>query len=140
LASNSAVASHGKVGLWRITSTVELGASTDAKMSAAATKIRAHSFSADHCMSHAEASTDALAQPTNKNCRLTNAKGTALNYSADIICTGDHGGTAHVTAKYDGPEHFSGTSIFIAAGSTIANAKTMFEGRWIRADCGKVTQ
>lgn len=140
----TALASHGKVGLWRVTSTIALGADPDrSKMSPfvlAHTKGRTQTFAADHCMSQTEVNADQIPQPAGKNCHLGSAKGSALNYSADIVCTGAQGGTAHVTAKYDSPEHYSGSSTFVGAGDRVMNSKTIFEGRWIKADCGKVTQ
>lgn len=142
--AGTAAASHGKAGLWKVTSTIALSADPDrSKLSPfvlAHTKGRVQTFAADHCMLAAETMADQLPEPASKNCRLTNAKGSALDYSADIVCTGPQGGTAHVMAKYDSAEHYSGTSNFVGAGSAVMNSKTTFEGRWIKTDCGKVTQ
>ena len=125
--TGSALADHGKAGLWSVT--------TKASMPGMA----AHTFSSQQCMTEAEVKSDALPQRSeNKQCKMTNQKVSGNNFSADMVCTGDAKGTGHMSVTYDGNTHYKGQmTMAMNTGGKAMNMSNTFEGKWVSADCGK---
>jgi hypothetical protein len=152
VAAVPAIAGHGKVGLWNVTITTNMGGMAMPDMSKlppeAQAAMRAHgvtmngnTMSVQHCMTQAEV--DASGPPpmrNQKDCSLTNTKMGGNSFSADMACHGDMVGTGHVEVTYDSPEHYVGKTTMSGTmqGHPVSTATT-FEGRWASADCKGVT-
>lgn len=148
LAPLAAVASHGKAGLWEVTTHMDMpGMNAQippealARMQAMGVHMpNAQTFTTQHCMTAAEVATDRPPPMRNaKDCSMANMTHDAHTFAADMVCTGEMEGQGHVSVTYDSDEHYSGTYEF--KGTThghAANVTNSFEGKWISADCGSV--
>jgi hypothetical protein len=127
--SSPALADHGKVGLWQITTTVK---TADAAL---------HSFSSEHCMTAQEVKSQEIPQNSeNKMCKLTGQKATGKTLSAQMTCTGQAKGTGKLTVTYDSDTHYTGSlAMTTEAGGQTMHMTNTFDGKWVSADCGKVT-
>src|SRR5579862_6038179 len=144
-----AFASHGKAGLWEITTHMSMpGMSANippealARMKAMGMAMPGgdQSFSSQICMTAAQVAQD---QPpptrSTKNCTVSNLKHDGHTITADMTCSGEMQGTGHYEATYDSDEHYSGSYSFTGtAHGHPGNMSSNFEGRWISADCGSV--
>lgn len=122
----SALASHGKAGLWETMVTPE-GAPKG--------------FSTKICMTQADVNNDKPQMPTQPNnpCKVTSSKVVGQTYSAETACSGQMVGTSHFEITYDKPEHYAGHSVFNGTvGGQKFSSNTKFEGKWLKADCGDV--
>ena len=148
LFASPALASHGKAGLWEITSTTsgmaaQLPPDVQARMKAHGIKMPAtNTFTLQHCMTPAEVSMD-KPPPMGRGaqfCKVRNMKVAGQSISADMVCSGRNvQGGGHFTMLYDSPEHYAGKMSFNmnTGGHAMAMTSTM-EGRWIGASCGTV--
>jgi Protein of unknown function (DUF3617) len=144
----AALASHGKVGLWEVTTQINMPNMAAmmtpdqiAKMQAMGMHMpTGQSFTTQHCMTAEEVAAADKPPPMrqNKDCTVSNMKYAASNFTADMTCTGDNmQGQGHVSVTYDSDEHYSGSFTF--TGTAHGHPATMtnnFEGKWISADCG----
>ena len=121
----SALAGHGKAGLWQATMTSDMSAK---------------GFTSKFCMTQAMVNYDKPpAMQGNNPCKMVSSKTVGQTYSADMVCSGQMQGTSHFTVTYDRPEHYNGESDFKGSVSGHPfNSKTNFEGKWLQADCGSV--
>jgi hypothetical protein len=138
MAPGVALAGHGKVGLWRVTSSTKLSMATSPEAAKAAP---ASSHTTHMCMSQEEVESDApphIDSPaTGCDTRLTGH--TATGMTAELICNGGMKGKGHMQIAYDGAEHYTGSYSFKGTvEGNPANLDTSFKGDWIKADCGKV--
>jgi hypothetical protein len=137
----AAYASHGKVGLWEVTSTTngpQMSPSQMAQMQAMGMHMpAASSVTVQRCMTAAEVAADAPPPARNKECTYNNVKVEGHTMSGDMVCTGRFSGQGRYSVTYDGDEHYSGTSTMsgTADGHAMSNSSS-FEGKWISADCG----
>jgi len=146
LASGAAWAGHGKVGLWKITTKMDMGGMPQlspeqmAKMRSMGIKAPMNNtFTTEHCMTAQEV---AMSRPPEighhgkQECKMQNMKSVGQSVSADMVCTGDAHGSGHFALNYDSPEHYSGRmSMNIAVHGRAMASTTSFEGRWISATC-----
>ena len=144
-----ALASHGKVGLWEITTRMNMANMMANIPPEALARMKEHgvtmpnmqTFTSQHCMTAAEVASDKPPTPRkNSECTMTNMSHTATSFTADTTCsTAAVQGRGHVAVTFDSDEHYSGTYTF--TGTTEGHPQNMsynFEGRWISADCGSV--
>jgi hypothetical protein len=145
-----AIASHGKVGLWSITVTMNMAGMPDmsklppeaqAAMRAHGVSANGHTMTVQHCMTQEEV--DAIKPPPMRNgqdCKMSNLRAVGQSFSADLVCTGELSATGHFDISYDSAEHYTGKVSFTGTeqGHPISNTTTM-EGRWVSADCKGVT-
>ena len=142
-----ALASHGKVGLWEISthmnmSTANIPPEAMARMKAMGMNMPGNqTFSSQHCMTADEVAQDKPPTPrNNSDCAMTNMTHDAHNFTADMTCSTERmQGHGHVAVNFDSNEHYAGTYTF--NGTTEGRPQNMtysFEGRWISADCGGV--
>ena len=126
----SALADHGKVGLWQITT----------KMSMPSMPSMSRTFSSQQCMTAAEVKSDKPPQTSeNSQCKMINLKQGASSFSADMVCSGASSGTGHLAVSYDGDTHYTGQmSMVTKAGDQTMNMTNTFEGKWVSASCGSV--
>jgi hypothetical protein len=100
-----------------------------------------HTISTEHCMTAEEVHADALhaMSQSGSGCKLENKRMHGQSYSADMICSGELKGRGHVQVSYDSPEHYSGQMTFAGTShGQPANIKNVYEGHWVKADCGNV--
>ncbi len=147
LSGGSALAGHGKAGLWNTTSTVsipmpQMSAADMAEMKKMGmTMPGPQTSSYPICMTQADV--DANQPPmlgrANTGCTTHVLGNSASAMSADMVCNGTLKGRGHFQVAYAGPEHYSGTYTFKGtANGQPADLTTSFKGDWARADCGKV--
>jgi hypothetical protein len=137
----AAVASHGKAGLWEVTSTMsmpQMSPAQAAQMQAMGMQMpMGHTTTHQKCMTPAEAAADMPVPPHNKDCALSNVKMEGHTYSGDVTCSGEFQGQGHFSETFDSDEHFSGTSTMTgSANGHPVNMSNTMEGKWISADCG----
>lgn len=146
----AALASHGRVGLWKITATMHmagfqmphLSREEMAQMKAMGVHIpTSHTFAVEHCMSAAEVNANAppAYERPQSGCTTTNVKVMGQTMTADMVCKGEMKGRGHVRVTYDSPEHYAGKASFKGTmeGRPI-DATNTFEGKWVSADCGNI--
>lgn len=148
-AASPALAGHGKVGLWEVTTTTSGQAMTAQLPPAVLARMRAHgmnmqgnSFTAQHCMTEDEVKMDKpppMPKHHGQECKVQNLRTAGKTISADMVCSGNANGTGHFSSTYDSPERYSGRMSFnmTVNGHTMA-VNNSFEGRWISASCGAV--
>jgi hypothetical protein len=144
----SAVASHGKAGLWDITVSMKMANAPQippdqlAKMKAMGITIpNGNTMTVQHCMTQAEVAADKPPQmQRNKDCAMQNIKSSGGAYSADMVCSGpDMTGNGHFQVSYDSDSHYAGQMTFSGTSHGHPAAMTnSFNGKWVSADCGNV--
>jgi hypothetical protein len=140
-----ALGSHGKAGLWEVTTTTsmpnmpQMSPAQVAQMQAMGMHMpMGQTITTQHCMTAAEVASDSI-QPARNDCTYSNVKIVGHTFSGDEICHGNFEGQGHFSVTYDGDEHYSGTaSMNGSAHGHPMNASNSFEGKWISADCGSV--
>lgn len=140
-----AIASHGKAGLWEVTTTVSMPAMPQmssaqmAQMQAMGMRMpMGHAMTVRRCMTAEEVASD-RPPPRSKDCTFSNIKVDGHTFSGDETCTGEVVGEGHFSMTYDSDEHYTGTSTMNGtANGHPANMNASFEGKWISADCGSV--
>ncbi|HEX4081253.1 MAG TPA: DUF3617 domain-containing protein [Rhizomicrobium sp.] len=141
-----ALAAHGKVGLWEVTThmsmpgmAAQIPPEAMARMKAMGMQMPdAQTFTSQHCMTAEEVAADRPPPMRNaQDCTMTNMSHDAHGFSADMACKGHMEGQGHITMAYDGDTHYSGSYSFSGtAGGRPQNMTTSFEGKWISPDCG----
>ena len=144
----AAIASHGKIGLWEVTTQMSMPNMMSqippeqlARMQAMGVHMpNGQTFTMQHCMTAAEVAVDKPPpMRNNKDCAMANMKFGAHSFAADMICTGEMQGQGHVSVAYESDEHYSGTYTFTgSAHGHPASMTNSFEGKWISPDCGTV--
>ena len=148
LISGAALASHGRVGLWRITTRMDMPNMTQippeqlAKMREMGIQMpMGNTITTEHCMTAAEVANDRPPSTgREKDCTVENIKIAGGTYNADMVCKGEMNGKGHVQVSYESADHYAGKLQFsgIAHGHAAAMTST-FEGKFISASCGPVT-
>ncbi|HEY1838494.1 MAG TPA: DUF3617 domain-containing protein [Rhizomicrobium sp.] len=156
----AAFASHGKVGLWDVTTTMNMGggaaqmpdlsklppeqrAMVEAQMKKSGLSMNGNTISTQHCMTAAEVAQDK--PPTMghmKDCTVQNMKFAGGTMTADSVCSSpEMSGKGHISVSYNGATSYSGSMTFkgTAQGHPIDMNNT-FSGHWVSADCGGVTR
>jgi len=136
-----ALAKHGKVGLWNVTSSTEvvLPAKLKSQMKQAgmAAMPGAKPITVQMCMSREEVESDTPPHldrgATGCDTRLVSQTPAAMK--ANIICKGQMKGTGSIEVAYTGAEHYTGSYSFTG---TPMSMKTSFKGDWVKADCGNI--
>ncbi len=149
LLSAPALAAHGKVGLWNVTVTMS-GPGVPAIPATARAQMKAHgigtpnghTISAQHCMTAQEVASDNLAfkGSTQPDCKMSDLKTVGHTLSGTMVCSGQMKGAGHIAITYDTPEHYSGKMNFDgSSGGHPLHMNYLYEGRWLKADCGNVS-
>lgn len=144
-----ALASHGKVGLWEITTHMNMGNMMANIPPEALARMREHgvtmpngqTFTSQHCMTAEEVASEKPPTPRNNSeCSMSNMTHTATSFTADMTCSSETmQGRGHVAVTFDSSEHYAGNYTF--SGTAQGHPQNMsytFEGKWISADCGGV--
>jgi hypothetical protein len=146
----AALGSHGKVGLWEMTTRMSMPNMSANIPPEAMARMKAmgmsmpggnQTYTTQHCMTAEEVAQDKPPTPrSNSACTMGNMTHDAHTFTADMTCsTAQMQGSGHVAVTYDSDEHYAGTYVFNGtANGHPQNVSSSFEGRWISADCGSV--
>jgi hypothetical protein len=150
----SAFASHGKVGLWDVTTTMNMSGmpqmpdmsklppEAQAQMRKMGVQMNGNTITTQHCMTAAEVAQDKPpAMGRMKDCTMQNMTVGGGMMHADMVCSSPQmNGKGHISVAYSGATHYSGSMTFAgtAQGHPL-NMTNTFEGHWLSADCGGVT-
>ncbi len=147
----AAIASHGKAGLWRVTT--QIGGMPQMQMPQLTPEqmqqmrqMGVHmphtgprGMTSQYCMTEAEVNSDSPPPSIQKECKVSNMHRTGHTMTADMTCNGHMHGHGHMSVTYDSPEHYTGKVEFDATVEGQATHMTdTFEGKWISSDCGSV--
>ena len=145
----TAVASHGKVGLWEVTTHMNMPNMMANIPPEALARMREHgvnmspnqTYTSQHCMTAAEVAEDKPPPMRNsEDCQMSNMSHDAHTFTADMVCSTERmQGRGHLSVNFDSTEHYAGTYTF--NGTTEGHTQNMtynFEARWVSADCGNV--
>jgi hypothetical protein len=149
LVFSGAALAHGKVGLWNVSVTMKVLIDTSHMSPKAQDQLRAMGLlsgkgmtvSDQHCMSAAEVAQTEFRPSgnTDRSCKVVNQKNTGNSMSGDMVCTGEFSGKGHMQFTFEGDTHYSGHMTMTGTrGGKPSNTDMTFDGRWIKADCGKV--
>jgi len=136
--------SHGKAGLWEVTSTMsmpnmpQMSPAQTAQMQAMGMHMpTGHTTTLQHCVTPEQAASPIPLNSHNKDCALSNVKMDGRTYSGDVTCSGEFQGQGHFSETFDSDEHYTGTSTMTGTSNGHAmNMSNTMEGKWISADCG----
>ena len=151
LITPSALAAHGKAGLWQSTVQMNSGAmagmpdmskmppQVQAQMRARGTSMGGNTMITKYCMTAAQVASDKPAFRQASNCKSENVRTSGNTFSADVVCTGKMKGRGHVQIIYSSPEHYSGmqTTDMVMEGRTMHTTMNI-DARWLSPNCGKV--
>jgi hypothetical protein len=144
LTAAPALADHGKVGLWNVTSSTEVALSPKlvAQMKRSGmTMPGAQPITVQMCMSKEEVASNTPPHLDRgaTGCDTKLASQTAGSMRASMICKGQMKGTGSIEVNYKGAEHYTGSYSFKGTSyGKPTSMKTTFKGDWVKADCGKV--
>jgi hypothetical protein len=151
LLAPAALAAHGKVGTWQVTTTMgaagaEAGMPDLSKLPPdVQAKMKAHGvhmntgggITTKFCMSEDQVKND-KPQLTRADspCKPANMKVSGNTFSADIICSGQMTGKGHIEMTFDSPEHYSGhqTMTMSMNGQTMSHDMSM-DAKWLTPAC-----
>jgi hypothetical protein len=144
VSSAAALAKHGKVGLWNVTSTIETAMPPEmmAQMKkSGASMPPSKPVVIQMCMSQEEVNSDnpPHVDRASTGCSTRIVSQTPLALKAAMTCKGAMKGTGSIEVAYTGAEHYAGAYSFkgtLAGNPT--NVTTKFSGDWVKADCGKI--
>lgn len=147
-ASPAALAAHGKVGTWEVTTTfggmpampnmANLPPEAQARMKAHGTMMHGHGMTSRFCMTAQEVNSDKPAMTHHGDCQAQNVKASGNTFSADVVCKGRMNGKGHIEITYSSPEHYSGrqTMTFEMNGQQMNHDMTM-DAHWVSPTCEK---
>jgi hypothetical protein len=150
LAPGAAWAAHGKVGLWTITSTMQMANAPKIppevvammKKRGIAMPMAGQPFTSQMCMTAEEVNADKPPRMTSReiNCKTTVLSQSASSMKSDVVCHGENmEGVGHSEISWSGNEHYAGSYHFKGTTQGQSNEiNTTYKGDWIKADCGSV--
>jgi hypothetical protein len=143
----AAFAAHGKVGLWNVTSTMQMSNAPPippqalAMMKAHHLPIPGEPFTTQICMTLEQVNAD---KPPAMNNRDESCATKVLNASpslmeSEITCHGQMTGTGHLSMSWRGNEHYEGTYNFKGVmGGQPREMSSHYSGDFVKSDCGAV--
>jgi uncharacterized protein DUF3617 len=143
--------SHGKPGLWSVTTRIEFTKGGPqippeqlAKMKEQGMKLPfGQPVTISTCVTPEQAAREELPKPQqrmNDRCQMQNLTRAGSTFTADMVCDGEMRGTGHLEVTYQDDEHYAGTLHFVSTskrGGEVDMTDTI-SGRWLGADCGSV--
>jgi hypothetical protein len=151
LVSSPALAAHGKVGLWNVTSSTDVALSPKLAEQAKKSGMKmpaAQPVTVQMCMSReeVESSIPPHLDKAATGCDTKVVTQTAAVLEAHMTCNGTKKanaismvGTGTIHIAYRGAEHYTGSYTFRGTtNGAQTNLTTNFKGDWLKADCGKV--
>ena len=145
----AALAAHGKVGLWEISTRMNMPGMMATMPPDALARMQAmgmhmpngQTFTTQHCMTADEVAQDKPPPMRNaQDCTASNVTHSGQTLNVEMVCKGDNmDGQGHFTLTYDSDAHYTGNYTFTGtAHGHPANMSYTVEGKWISADCGSV--
>jgi hypothetical protein len=146
LAPGAALASHGKAGLWNVSTTMNMAMQMPPEAMEQMKKMgvkmpTAHAFASQICMTQAEVDSDKL-PPMGKNesgCTSHIVSQTGFSMTAQTVCNGEMKGSGQMQISYSGAEHYTGSYSFKGnmSGQPM-DTSSSFKGDWVKSDCGAI--
>ena len=149
LAPGAALAAHGKVGLWTITSTMQM--SNAPKMPPEVAEMMkkrgikvpepGQPYTSQMCMTAEQVNADKPPRMTNRDmdCDTKILNQSASSITSEVVCHGAMEGVGHSQINWTGTEHYSGSYNFKGTMHGQPNqVSTTYKGDWVKADCGDV--
>jgi hypothetical protein len=144
----AALAAHGKVGLWEISTRMNMPGMMASMPPDALARMQARgipmpngqTFTTQHCMTAEEVAADKPPPMRNsQNCTTAKVAHDARTINIDVVCKGEMDGQGHFTLTYNSDDHYTGNYTFTgSAHGHPASISTSIEGRWVSADCGSM--
>ena len=149
LAPGAAWAAHGKVGLWTITSTMQMANAPQIppevmammKKRGVAMPMAGQPFTSQMCMTAEEVNADKPPRMTSReiNCETKVLSQSPSAMKSEVVCHGTMEGVGHSEINWSGNEHYAGNYHFKGTMQGRPNEiSTTYKGDWIRGDCGSV--
>jgi hypothetical protein len=144
-----ALAAHGKVGTWEITTKMGGGGmpampdiskmppEVQARMKAHGVQMNAGGgMTAKFCMTADQVNNDKPLLNHRGSCETENVKLTGNTFSANVVCKGQMNGKGHIEVTFDSAEHYSGrqTMSMNMNGQQMTHDMTM-DARWLTPAC-----
>ncbi len=145
-----ALAAHGKVGTWQVTTKMggggmaampnmaNLPPEVQARMKAHGVQMNgAGGMTAKFCMTQEQVNSDKPPMTHRGDCQAQNVHVKGNTFSADIVCTGHMNGKGHMEYTFDSPEHYSGhqtMTMTMEGGQPMTNEMTM-DAHWLSPTC-----
>ena len=148
--AGTALASHGKIGLWSVSMTMNgMGANLPdmsklppeaaARMKVMGMSMSGNTMTTQHCMTAEEVANDAPRFRGDQSCKMSNIAHHGDAMSADVTCSGEFKGSGHVQFNYDSDTHYTGqTQMRGTMNGQPFSQDQNFEGHWLSASCGAV--
>ena len=149
LVEPAALAGHGKVGTWEVSTKMSGGAMAGmpdmskmppevlARMKARGMSMNAGGgMTSKFCMTAEQVNTDKPPMTHRGNCEAQNVKMKGNFFSADVVCKAPSNAKGHIEITYDSPEHYSGkqTTTMTMNGKTQTH-EMLLDARWLSPDC-----
>ena len=149
--SPAAIAGHGKVGTWEVTTTMggsgmpqmpnmaNLPPEVQARMKAHGTMMHGNGgMTSRFCMTAEQVNSDKPPMTHHGDCEAKNLIVKGNTFSADVVCKGRMNATGHVEITYSSPEHYSGhqNMTMTIDGQKMTHNMTM-DARWVSPTCEK---
>lgn len=143
----AAFAAHGRVGLWNITSTMQVSGMPQIPpealeaMKARHMPIPGEPFTSQMCMTQEQVNADKPPAMNNRDesCDTKVLTQTPALMEAEITCHGRMDGTGHMKVTWRGTDHYDGSYNFkgTMAGRPYGMT-TQYAGDFVKPDCGSV--
>jgi hypothetical protein len=152
LLAPAAMAGHGKVGTWQVTT--KMGGMDNAMVKMpdmskmppeVQARMKAHGvqmnpgggMTTKYCMTEDQVKNDKpqLTRPDSP-CKVANMSVKGNTFSADVVCTGEMNGKGHTEVTFDSPEHYKGhqTMTMTRDGQTMTHEMFM-DAKWLSPTC-----
>jgi hypothetical protein len=147
LAPAAAFAAHGKVGLWNVTSTMEMKNMPQMPpqamemMKARGMPMPGQPFTTQMCMTSEQVNADKPPAINNNDvsCDTKVLSSSPSAMHTQVTCKGRVNGTGDMQMTWRGNEHYEGTYTFKGdASGRPQDMTTHYSGDFVKADCGSV--
>jgi hypothetical protein len=150
LAPGAALAAHGKVGLWTITSTMKMANAPQIPPEVVAMMKKrgvnvpqpGQPYVSQMCMTADQVNADKPPAMTTGqiSCKTKVLSQSASSMKSEVVCHGENmDGVGHSEINWNGNEHYMGNYNFKGTTQGQANEiSTTYKGDWVKADCGSV--
>jgi hypothetical protein len=144
----AAAVPHGKPGLWKITSVMQMSAMPQlppqvmAMMKKRGMPMPGQANISQICMTQEDVSGsigEKLAAQHQVNCTPHILSQTATSATTEVVCHGAMEGTGHSQISWRGDNHYDGSYSFKGNMHGQSNdMSTQYSGDWVKSDCGAV--
>ena len=148
LLAPAALAGHGKVGTWEVSTKMSGGMMGGMDMSKlppeALARMKEHGvtmnqgggMTAKFCMTQDQVNADKPPMSHRGDCTTQNVKMVANTFSADVVCKTPANAKGHIEITFDGPTHYSGKqTTTITMGGQTQTHEVLLDAKWLSPDC-----